>query len=101
MLENFGGPVWHASVSAGSMHMSEMLAESALDGVGDAGLGEWRTPGERAFHIRRRLTPTEAANIEIKDLRNTPVGKDRLRRLFARHPHLKHVALSLGEWKGI
>jgi hypothetical protein len=78
----FGGPVWHASISAraaGSpVNLTRKLFDLALDelaGVGDATLGEWRELGNVAVHLRRRLTPVEAAIGQIAavvDVRGTP-----------------------------
>jgi len=73
MENNLGGPVWHASVAwqdlAGPRPIVLMIpaqiirlsyaARKALDGVGDARLGEWSETGERAIHLLRRLTASE------------------------------------------
>lgn len=59
------------------------MALSALSGVGDETLGQWEEMGKTAFHLRRRLTPDEAAAVgEVVDVRGTPEG-DRRRRPFA------------------
>jgi hypothetical protein len=54
------------------------LAERALRGVGDPALGEWRESGERAIHLRRRLTHMEWPGAWGMDLRETPDGLARL-----------------------
>lgn len=57
-----GGPVWHASVSSRTgTHPAVLrdIALKALDGVGDAALGQWEEFSGVAFHIRRRLRPSE------------------------------------------
>lgn len=37
------------------------VAMRVLAGVGDASLGEWAEAGERAWHVRRRLSAAEEA----------------------------------------
>ena len=37
----------------------EKEAERQLAGVGDPSLGEWREAGQKAFHIKRRMTERE------------------------------------------
>lgn len=37
------------------------LAMRVLAGVGDASLGQWEEAGERAYHLRRRLSAAEEA----------------------------------------
>lgn len=92
---NLGGPVWHASANAtdGTQAVATALAERALTGVGDALAGEWREVGQRGVvHIRRRLTERErihAGRIEVRDIRDTPEERRRLRRLVAEAPHTK------------
>jgi hypothetical protein len=64
----------------------ERYARAALDGVGDAEAGEWTEawqrgprPGNKAFHVRRRLTPEEAAQVgDVVDVRGTPEVDRRL-----------------------
>ncbi|HEY3484296.1 MAG TPA: hypothetical protein VGK49_02880, partial [Ilumatobacteraceae bacterium] len=76
MEANFGGPVWHASVS--HRHLSSLTigerasrAMGVLRGVGDATLGQWveHTPG--ATHVRRRLSVAESVGFELRDIRWT------------------------------
>jgi hypothetical protein len=51
------------------------LALKALSGVGSATLGEWEERGRVAYHVRRRLSPAEAAIVgEVCDLRRTAEG---------------------------
>jgi hypothetical protein len=76
MEENFGGPVWHSSaaplgVTPVQSHLRE-CALAALEGVGDASLGEWEDWTGRAFHVRRRLTDAECAGLTVLDIRGTP-----------------------------
>ena len=89
-----GGPVWHASVSPRHTEMGLVLkrlwdiAAHELHGVGDAALGEWREVGDRAVHLRRRLTPREmreAGITAVCDVRGTPEYVHRIERMF---PHL-------------
>jgi len=55
------------------------MALAAIDGVGDAELGQWEEMG-RAFHVRRRLTAEEAEMVgEVVDIRGTPEARRRLR----------------------
>lgn len=75
----FGGPVWHASARlyrpAGSSVSAQELASRALDGVGDASLGEWHEQGHNdVFHIRRRLSKSEQKErgLTMIDIRGTP-----------------------------
>ena len=61
----------------------DRAAESALQNVGDAVLGEWRDrdsySGRDFVHLRRRLTEREAARIvpPVLDVRQTPEGARR------------------------
>ena len=92
MEMEFGGPVWHASASAGTESLMWAMAERALRGVGDASRGEWRETGRIAMHIRRRLTDAErqaAGNLQVRDIRGTEEERRRLRRLFRDAPQLK------------
>jgi hypothetical protein len=82
MLENYGGPVWHASAAAsGGFPIKSVLeaeAERQLANVGDASLGEWREWTGRAFHIRRRLAAAEEALTgPMADIRKTPEARER------------------------
>lgn len=78
---NFGGPVWHASGRGKDVLTSRWLAMRALEGCGSALLGQWvedRRPGG-VVHVRRRLTPAEAAHVnELRDIRGTPEERERL-----------------------
>jgi hypothetical protein len=83
---NLGGPVWHASV-AGSLIKAvlEREAERQLAGVGDASLGEWRETGQKAVHIRRRLTAREQLLVgPVVDIRRSAEARMRAARLGAR-----------------
>jgi hypothetical protein len=83
----FGGPVWHASV-AGSIIKAVLEREALrqLEGVGDASLGEWREPGEKAFHVRRRLSAAEQkrTGLTVADIRRTPEAAERAAMLGGR-----------------
>lgn len=73
MEANYGGPVWHASAAWHDLGRTVPLAELgaamilrlvmaaryALQGVGDATLGEWQDNGRAAYHLRRRVTAVE------------------------------------------
>lgn len=71
------------------------LALKALRGVGSATLGEWEERGRVAYHVRRRLSPAEAAIVgEVCDLRRTAEGMMR----FESIKHLlPHPALAMAE----
>lgn len=75
------------------------MAERALQGVGDASLGEWRELGANGVvHIRRRLTDRERTQarrppgvklLQTRDIRGTEEERHRLSRLLADVPHLR------------
>ena len=75
---NFGGAVWHASIAVARgapWKYARKLALRALAGVGDPLFGEWEHRGAVAFHVRRRLSLSEAAIVgPVQDLRATPAG---------------------------
>ena len=51
----------------------------ALRGVGSIRLGEWIEEGNRALHMRRRLTETEQMQVgDVVDIRGTPEATERL-----------------------
>jgi hypothetical protein len=88
---NFGGPVWHASVSLLTSKrlpsVQESFARMELAGVGDAALGEWLEMPGTVLHLRRRLTHAEAAIVgPMCDVRGTP-EHDRLARKVLRWQH--------------
>jgi hypothetical protein len=69
----FGGPVWHASVSGFGDCRAQALR--ALEGVGDESSGQWEEQGEKAYHVRRRLSVSEvkvAHGLSVCDIRSTP-----------------------------
>ena len=78
--------MWHASVSPiggvpTERNRAQLFAEAeaALSGVGDAALGEWREVGDKAVHIRRRLTVEEARTVgPVVDLRGQREALSRL-----------------------
>ena len=101
MLNDYGGPVWHASVAwqtPNGMRPISMLFDSErvamwalaaheLAGVGDPALGEWREPLERSLHLKRRLTPAEWGERPWGiDLRRTWEGRKRLDAVCAHLP---------------
>jgi hypothetical protein len=102
MEQNFGGPVWHASVMprrAVGRAFVEQTAHLALLGAGDAALGEWREWGD-AFHIRRRLTDAECALggcLSVRDLRGSDEGRKRMALLLHDAPFVRPLALRIGE----
>jgi hypothetical protein len=81
---SLGGPVWHASVSGYSASSNRTAALLALLGVGDVLAGQWEENGFEqggiAYHIRRRLSASEAAQVgPVIDIRGTPEAARRLR----------------------
>ncbi len=80
--------MWHASAAAlpgwppdrTSLHR---FALAALDGVGDAKLGEWEEWTGYAFHVRRRLSVAEQATVgDVVDVRGTPEAARRIARVW-------------------
>ena len=74
--------MWHASAARLDRRPHEQhlrpYALAALAAVGDSALGEWRDWTGYAYHIRRRLSPTEQESIgEAIDLRGKLEGQDR------------------------
>lgn len=68
------------------------MAERALQGVGDAKLGEWRERGINARHIRRRLSDAEraaAGNLDVIDVRGTDEERKRVAAVLRDAPHLR------------
>jgi len=60
------------------------IALDALSGVGDATLGEWKETGEKAVHVRRRVSDRERASIgglDVIDVRGTPEATRRVDRI--------------------
>jgi hypothetical protein len=52
--------------------MCERRALAELDGLGDAGRGEWREWSGVAFHVRRRLSAVEELDVgPAVDIRGT------------------------------
>lgn len=81
--------------------MAWALADSALAGVGDAQLGEWRevgarTPVAHTVHVRRRMADKERAGLQVRDIRGTPEEAQRQARLLRAAPHLGPVLRSAG-----
>jgi hypothetical protein len=75
--------VWHASVAWQRIFLpdSELrrIAFELLDGYGDPAAGQWEEKGASAFHLRRRLTETEAALVgPVVDIRGTPEASQRV-----------------------
>lgn len=82
------GPVWHISVAG--PWPDDALREAALkaiEGVGDAELGEWEEVSPIACHIRRRCTPREERITDgVVDVRGTPEFARRLAIVRRRYP---------------
>lgn len=75
--------MWHASVAPlpGRLYVSprlQALALEELNGVGSCELGEWIEDTGNAVHVRRRLSPGEAATVgPVLDVRGDPVEVER------------------------
>ena len=89
--------MWHASIKpfVGNLQLARELAHRALEGVGDATLGEWPEAGNAGvFHLRRRLSDMEcqlAGGLVVRDIRGMPEERRRFALLFADAPHLRAV----------
>lgn len=89
--------MWHASSRSATKDTAWAIAERALNGVGDATLGEWReygTDGSDVVHIRRRLSRAEAKmyRVKVRDIRGSKEEEQRLVALLTSAPHLiEHV----------
>jgi len=87
---------------------SKQIALDALAQVGDPDRGEWIERGHAGplgasvWHVRRRLSVREeiAAGLSVIDMRRTDAGAERLRKLCAQFPHLKPIAIRIGEMPG-
>lgn len=54
-------------------------ALEAIEGVGDAALGQWEEMGNNTYHVRRRLTLEEQKLVgDVTDVRNTREHEERL-----------------------
>lgn len=87
--------MWHASGGGPDEGTSWGLARQALQGVGDASLGEWTERGNRVrggriiVHMRRRLSRAEEPLVnQLRDIRGTPEEQERLTQLVRAAPHL-------------
>lgn len=71
------------------------MLRTALEGVGDAALGEWSedgTHGRGVYHLRRRLSEAEAQHVNaVCDIRGTEDERRRLRALLRDAPHLARI----------
>lgn len=68
--------MWHASVAPQGLLLPESflrkVAFDALDGVGDASLGQWEEAFDRFFHLKRRLSEAEQGLVGAAiDIRGT------------------------------
>jgi hypothetical protein len=72
------------------------MAELALEGVGDARLGEWREVGAKAVHLRRRLSAEEQGDMQVRDIRGTDEEAARLGTLLREAPHLRPYLPQIG-----
>lgn len=80
--------MWHTSVSGFGLSIETLRSKAmrVLEGVGDPALGQWEEVGERAFHVRRRLTEYEAKRVGgVCDVRGTAEAQQRFNRM---RPHL-------------
>ena len=92
-MENFGGPVWHASGRGRTLGESKQIARDSLRGVGDATLGQWEGVQGRPdiWHVQRRLTDEEREAFAVPapfDIRGTDEERRRIADVLAEAPHL-------------
>lgn len=76
--------MWHASASAHRHPIPvldlERICYELLGACGDVLAGEWKESGGQAFHLRRRLSASEAALVgPVVDIRGTPEAERRMR----------------------
>ena len=79
------------------------FALEALEGVGDADLGEWEEWTGRAFHVRRRVSAVEQEQVgDAVDIRGTEEARRRIGRVarFARQSP-QGVAVMADELQGL
>lgn len=76
------------------------MAYSALMGVGDGALGEWREKGmSGVFHIRRRLTMNECkigGDLVMIDIRGTNEERRRFEVVAREHPDIAKMLRTRG-----
>jgi hypothetical protein len=78
--------VWHASAAAlpGIVLTEVELREQALKvlkGVGDPDMGQWEEMSDKAYHVRRRVTPQEAPGLTVVDVRKTQEALERFEQM--------------------
>lgn len=98
---NFGGPVWHASGRGTHPGQARRIALSALEGVGNASLGEWEEKGNNGvYHVRRRLSAEEQNMVgDARDIRGTTEESKRISALLdSVHPMVAQqiIAMRMG-----
>lgn len=71
------------------------IADHELHGVGDAVLGEWREVGDKAVHVRRRVTDREAASAGITSVVDVRSTDEAARRIHRMRPFLPPVMQQL------
>lgn len=77
----------------------KQIATAALEGVGDKSR-QWMEFSGYAYHLRRRLTESEAANIgEAVDIRGTPEAMERFARISDVLPE-QGVQMAVEELRG-
>lgn len=84
--------MWHASGRGFAGGASREIALRALEGVGDAGLGEWQAAGgSGVWHVRRRLTLLEVLQhaLTMRDIRGTAEEQRRLEVVWREVPQLR------------
>lgn len=93
--------MWHASVAGHALASAvrRRLALQALHGVG-LETAQWEEERSIAYHVRRRLTDTEAVLVgAVRDLRKSVEGYERFERIKAELPIVVH-RLALEELEG-
>lgn len=83
--------MWHASGKGFAGGDARQIALRALQGVGDAGRGEWeQASGHGVWHIRRRLRdPEEGMLLVVRDIRGSLEEQRRLQVVWREVPALR------------
>ncbi len=91
--------MWHASAAPlegwnPDKHFLRRCALDALKGVGDSDAGQFEEFSGYAYHVKRRLSPEEQAQVgDAIDIRGTPEAEKR-------HMAIRqHLPVALRDWR--
>jgi hypothetical protein len=94
-MDNFGGPVWHASGRGRNRATSLRIALDSIAAAGDESAGQWEADGSSGIvHVQRRLSSAERVEFAVPDpydIRGTREERDRVLAVLAEAPHLAGV----------